>query len=41
MIAILAVWVIGLTPDTAGLIDPGDAAVVGTALNERSQGGTR
>jgi hypothetical protein len=23
------------TPDTAGLIDPGDAAVVGTALNER------
>ena len=27
------------TPDTAGLIDPGDTAVVGTALNERSPGG--
>ena len=26
------------TPDTAGLIDPGDAGVVGTALNERSPG---
>ena len=28
------------TPDTAGLVDPGDAAVVGSALNERSQGVT-
>jgi hypothetical protein len=27
------------TPDTAGLIDPGDARVVGAALNERGQGG--
>ncbi|MFY9988541.1 MAG: hypothetical protein WAK31_27555 [Chthoniobacterales bacterium] len=27
------------TPDTAGLIDPGDAAGVRSALNERSQGG--
>ena len=27
------------TPDTAGLIDPSDAAVVGTALNERARGG--
>jgi hypothetical protein len=26
------------TPDTVGLVDPGDAGVVGTALNERSQG---
>ena len=26
------------TPDTAGLIDPGDAAVVRSALNERSRG---
>jgi hypothetical protein len=29
------------TPDTAGLIDPGDAGVAGTALNERSKGGTQ
>ena len=28
------------TPDSAGLIDPSDAAVVGTALNEQSRGGT-
>ena len=28
------------TPDTAGLIDPGDAAVVRSALNERPRGGT-
>jgi hypothetical protein len=28
------------TPDTAGLIDPGDAAVVGSALNERVRGVT-
>jgi hypothetical protein len=27
------------TPDTAGLIDPGDAAGVRSVLNERSQGG--
>jgi hypothetical protein len=27
------------TPDTAGLIDPSAAAVVGTALNERARGG--
>ena len=27
------------TPDTAGLIDPSDASVVGTALNERGRGG--
>ena len=27
------------TPNTAGLVDPGDAAVTGTALNERSRGG--
>jgi hypothetical protein len=26
------------TPDTAGLIDPGDAGAAGTALNERSPG---
>jgi ATP:dephospho-CoA triphosphoribosyl transferase len=29
------------TPDTAGLIDPGDAAVVGTALNERGARGAQ
>ena len=29
------------TPDTAGLIDPGDAAVGRSALNERGQGGTQ
>ena len=29
------------TPDTAGLIDPGDAAAVRSALNERVQGGTQ
>jgi hypothetical protein len=28
------------TPDTAGLIDPGDAAVTGSALNERGRSGT-
>ena len=28
------------TPDTAGLVDPGDVAVAGGALNERSPGGT-
>jgi hypothetical protein len=28
------------TPDTAGLIDPGDSAVVRSALNERVRGGT-
>ena len=28
------------TPDTAGLVNPGDSAVVGTAFNERSRGGT-
>jgi hypothetical protein len=28
------------TPDTAGLVDPGDAAVVRSALNERSRGET-
>jgi hypothetical protein len=28
------------TPDTAGLIDPSDTALVGNALNERSRGGT-
>jgi hypothetical protein len=28
------------TPDTAGLIDPGDAAVAGSALNERAPGRT-
>jgi hypothetical protein len=27
------------TPDTAGLIDSGDAAVVRSALNERVRGG--
>ena len=27
------------TPDTAGLIDPSDAAVMGAALNERARGG--
>ena len=27
------------TPDTAGLIDPSDSAVVGAALNERTRGG--
>ena len=29
------------TPDTAGLIDPGDAAIGRSALNERGQGGTQ
>jgi hypothetical protein len=28
------------TPDTAGLIDPGDAGLAARALNERSQGAT-
>jgi hypothetical protein len=28
------------TPDTAGMVDPGDSAVVGSAVNERSRGGT-
>jgi hypothetical protein len=28
------------TPDTAGVIDPGDVAVVGSAVNERLPGGT-
>jgi hypothetical protein len=29
------------TPDTSGLIDPGDAAIAARALNERGPGGAR
>jgi hypothetical protein len=28
------------TPDSVGLIDPSEPAIVGSALNERSRGGT-
>jgi hypothetical protein len=38
--AILDIYGIVETPDTAGLSDPRDAAVVGTALNEQSRRGT-